>query len=72
MPRFDGTGPEGAGPMTGRAAGRCNDAAPQTGAAQYGAQGNWLGRGFRFMRGLNPVRWFGRGGGRGRGRGRRW
>ena len=68
MPRGDRTGPEGAGPMTGRALGYCSgndqpgytaDAAPQ-GAA----------RGFRNGAGRGPGygRGFGRGAGRGRGR----
>jgi hypothetical protein len=59
MPGGDGTGPMGAGPMTGRAAGFC---------AGYGMPGyaNPYGRGFR-------GRGFGRGGGRGGGRGwRHW
>ena len=53
MPGGDGTGPMGAGPMTGRAAGYC---------AGYGMPGyanSYGGRGFR-------GRGFGRGGGRGR------
>lgn len=69
MPRGDRTGPEGAGPMTGRALGYCSgndrpgytaDAAPQ-GAA----------RGFRNGAGRGPGygRGFKRGAGRGRGRG---
>lgn len=62
MPRFDGTGPQGQGPMTGRGAGYCADgddaeflpARPRLGA--------------RFARWLNPGRMFGRGRGAGRGR----
>jgi hypothetical protein len=67
MPRGDGTGPAGLGPMTGRAAGFC------TGYSVPGymnpAWGRGRGRGFGF---------FGRGGrgfgnfGRGRGGGRGW
>lgn len=58
MPRGDRTGPMGAGPMTGRAAGFCaGNAAP--GHANFGG-----GRG----RGMG----FGRGGGFGRGFGRGW
>lgn len=55
MPRGDGTGPMGEGPMTGRAAGYC---------AGYAAPGfaNNLGFGRRF---LGVGRGFGRGGGRG-------
>ena len=58
MPRGDRTGPMGAGPMTGRAAGFCaGNTAP--GYANFGG-----GRG----RGMG----FGRGGGFGRGFGRGW
>lgn len=61
MPRGDGTGPMGMGPMTGRAAGYC---------AGYGVPGYMNpapGRGF-YGRGRGG---FGRGGGRGGGWGRR-
>ena len=58
MPRGDRTGPMGAGPMTGRAAGFCaGNTAP--GYANFGGGG---GRGMGF----------GRGGGFGRGFGRGW
>lgn len=61
MPRGDRTGPEGAGPMTGRALGYCsgNDQPGYTAdaAPQGAARGPGYGRGF------------GRGAGRGRGRG---
>ncbi|MBN1257589.1 MAG: DUF5320 domain-containing protein [Planctomycetes bacterium] len=57
MPRGDGTGPGGMGPMTGRAAGFC------AGYAVPGYANNVPGRGF----GYGPGR--GRGGGRGGGRG---
>jgi hypothetical protein len=74
MPAFDGTGPTGLGPMTGRGEGYCAVAFPPpgTGRAPYGYAGvagapvrPALGprRGMRFVRG--------RGRGRGRGR-RRW
>lgn len=56
MPRGDGTGPAGMGPMTGRAAGYC------AGYAAPGFTNAAGGRGFRGM---------GRGGGFGGGRGRR-
>jgi len=63
MPRGDGTGPAGMGPMTGRAAGYC---------AGYPVPGYMNpipggGRGwFGFGRGWGKGRgWFGRGGGRG-------
>ena len=65
MPRGDGTGPWGQGPMTGRGAGFCGGFAmpgygnPALGGGfGWGGRGGWfgMGRGFR-----------GRGGGRGRG-----
>ena len=60
MPGLDGTGPLGAGPMTGGGWGYCNLSARYYGAPRYG-----LGRGFRGG--------FGRGGwGRGYGRGPGW
>ena len=58
MPGGDGTGPMGAGPMTGRAAGYC--AGYPVPGYMNPAVGGW-GRGF--------GRGWGRGGGRGRGRG---
>ena len=61
MPRGDGTGPMGMGPMTGRAAGFC---------AGYGMPGYMnpvAGRGFGM--GFGRGRGFGGGGGRGWGRG---
>ena len=62
MPRGDGTGPYGEGPMTGRRAGYC---------AGYGVPGYMndipvRGRGFSYGRG------YGRGWGRGYGYGYRW
>ena len=86
MPRGDGTGPAGLGPMTGRAAGFCagysvpgymNPVAGRTGygpvapaVGPYGAAS--YGFGVPYGRGINPWlgRGFGRGFGRGRGRGR--
>lgn len=60
MPGFDGTGPMGGGPMTGRGMGYCSGARPAAGAGfGYGRGGRF---GFGFGRG-------GRGGGFGRGRG---
>ena len=57
MPRFDGTGPMGAGPMTGGARGRCNPS-----GRYYGAPGYGFGRGA----GYRGARGYGRGlGGRG-------
>jgi hypothetical protein len=55
MPRGDRTGPEGMGPMTGRAAGHC------AGTDRPGFT-NWWGPGRGFRRGFG--RGFGRGGGR--------
>jgi len=46
MPRFDGTGPEGKGPMTGRKKGKCK-----------GDSGRGMGRGAgRQMRNRNAVK----------------
>ncbi|MGC9357951.1 MAG: DUF5320 domain-containing protein [Anaerolineae bacterium] len=69
MPGFDGTGPEGAGPMTGGARGQCN---PTSGAtSRFRPLQRFFGRGApRSMSGRRP-RWGLRLGGRGRGRGRR-
>ncbi len=58
MPRGDGTGPAGLGPMTGRAAGYC------AGYGMPGYMSPMQGRGWGMGRG-----W---GGGRGWGRGRGW
>lgn len=65
MPRGDGTGPWGQGPMTGRAAGYCAGY-DQPGAASPGP-GRGYGRGQG--RGLGPWGW---GRGAGGGRGMRW
>jgi hypothetical protein len=69
MPGFDGTGPMGAGPMTGGGRGLCNPA--------YAGSGPWYGGGFGYGRGLGRGRGrglgfrrgFGPGFGRGRGYG---
>jgi hypothetical protein len=63
MPRGDGTGPAGMGPMTGRAAGYCAGYPVPGFMNPVGGRGYWgRGRGF-----------WGRGGGRGGGRGwRNW
>ncbi len=58
MPGFDGTGPWGAGPMTGGGRGFCNP------AGYAGPVQGWYGRG--------GGRGFGRGRGPGRGRGFGW
>ena len=61
MPRGDRTGPTGAGPMTGRAAGFCAGFA----APGYAGGGEARGRGMGFGRGGGWGRGFGRGFGRG-------
>ena len=78
MPRGDGTGPAGLGPMTGRAAGYCAGYnVPGYVNSAYGA-GFVAGRPFagrpRLGLGLRHGFWrgLGRAGGRGFGRGRRW
>jgi len=65
MPRGDGTGPGGMGPMTGRAAGFC---------AGYGTPGfaSAPGRGYGMGYGRGWGRGFGAGWGRGFGLGRGW
>ena len=60
MPRGDGTGPMGAGAMTGRAAGYCSG----SGMPGYA---NPVGGRMGFGRGFGGGRGFGRGFGRGRG-----
>ncbi len=58
MPRFDGTGPLGQGPMTGRGMGYCNVNYPSPVRNFWGFRGFGFGmrRGF-----MNGRRWFGRG-----------
>ncbi len=63
MPRGDGTGPGGLGPMTGRAAGYC---AGYSVPGYMNPSGGRLGMGFGYGRGYG--RGFGRGMGRGYGR----
>jgi hypothetical protein len=79
MPGFDGTGPQGQGPMTGRGEGYCAIPLDGTGRVPYGYVGQ-QGRPLplfrrRWMRWFRPFRFyarpFGRGRGWGRGRGRR-
>ncbi|MCU0522849.1 MAG: DUF5320 domain-containing protein [Anaerolineae bacterium] len=74
MPRFDGTGPQGEGPLTGRGDGYCAVARPDQGQP-YGLAGlrqrpfgGFLGRLAGWSLGLGRR---GRGAGRGAGRGRR-
>ena len=75
MPRYDGTGPQGQGPLTGRGEGYCAVRFPETGDGAYGVAGR-SARPVRAPLLLRPWRWmwswFGRGYGRGRsiGRGR--
>jgi hypothetical protein len=80
MPGFDGTGPQGQGPMTGRGEGYCAIPLDRTAQIPYGYAG-LQGRPVplyrqRWIRRVRPFRRigraFGRGLGRGRGRGRRW
>ena len=61
MPGFDGTGPMGAGSMTGGGRGLCNPA--------YAGYGPGYGRGFGYGRGYGRGRGFRRGFGAGYGRG---
>jgi hypothetical protein len=84
MPGFDGTGPRGQGPMTGRGEGYCALVLPESGEAPYGYAGlqgtpvrsgrapspRALGRP-RFARWLRPAMWSRRALGRGQGFGRR-
>jgi len=86
MPRFDGTGPQGMGPMTGRGEGYCALVIPESGQAPYGyaglqgtpvrlgAPGTRPALGTRFARWLQPAARCGRVRGRGgrRGRGQRF
>ena len=71
MPRFDGTGPQSQGPMTGRGEGYCAVEIPD--GEQAPAERSALGA--RFARWMSPAAWFGgtfgRGRGASRGRGRR-
>ena len=79
MPRFDGTGPRGQGPMTGRGEGQCALVLPQSGQASYGYAGlqgtpvrlGTPARGGIFARWWRPTVLRGRAFGRGRGRGGR-
>jgi len=71
MPRFDGTGPQGQGPMTGRGEGYCAVKLPRPGETPEGyagLQGTPV-RLARFTRWPRPTTWLGRAFGRGRGRG---
>ena len=52
MPRRDGTGPEGMGPLSGRGAGYCAGA----GLFEYAGFGGRCGRGFRAVMGMGRGR----------------
>jgi len=54
MPGFDGTGPQGQGPLTGRGLGYCAGAVPV-------GRGRGIGLGRGFGRGFGPGRGFGLG-----------
>ena len=76
MPGFNGTGPQGAGPMTGGARGYCVSAggynpgfAGGSGGSRGSGYGAGFGRGPGFRRGLGPGMGMGRGFGHGRGYG---
>jgi len=82
VPRFDGTGPQGQGPMTGRGEGYCAvrlpDEPEQPAYGYAGLQGTPVQTGSpavrptfgaRLARWLRPAAWSGRAFGRGRGRG---
>ena len=74
MPRGNGTGPMGMGPMTGRAAGYCAGY-PVPGFMNPTMGRGYRGRGIGFGRGRGVRgygRGLGRGGGFGRGRGMGW
>jgi hypothetical protein len=64
MPGFDRTGPEGAGPMTGRQLGRCaGNTSVIPGRGYRGGRFGYRGRGFGWGRGLgfrwgNPFRYY--------------
>jgi hypothetical protein len=70
MPRGDGTGPEGQGPMTGRGMGRCggdtdrrpNSRRPGRGAGRGQGGGQARGLGQRIATGFNNLRQRARGG----------
>ncbi len=49
MPNFDGTGPEGRGPMTGRGMGNCAEARPR----RFFRRGFGRGIGYGFRRAFN-------------------
>jgi hypothetical protein len=78
MPRLDGTGPRGQGPMTGRGEGYCAVRIPDSGKEPYGYAGLEgapvrmrtpvvrPALGARLFRSVRPATWLGRVFGRGR------
>jgi len=68
MPRMDGTGPAGQGPMTGRGLGPCGTGGIRTPQSNL-PQTSWVSRLWGAVGGLGLG--MGRGGGRGLGGGRR-
>jgi hypothetical protein len=76
MPRLDGTGPRGEGPLSGRGEGYCAVSKPVNGEpyGYAGYQGRPVrGRGlFRAFNAFRRLGGRGRGAGRGRGRRGRW
>ena len=81
MPGFNGTGPRGQGPMTGRGEGHCALVLPESGQAPYGYAGlqgtpvrlgvpaAWPALGTRSARWSRPAMRQGRVSGQGRGHG---
>ncbi len=62
MPRFDGTGPAGAGPMTGWGRGYCGTGFDRASGPGFGhGQGGGMGYGHGFGRGRGMGPGFGRG-----------
>jgi hypothetical protein len=70
MPRGDGTGPQGQGPMTGRGRGKCNPKDRASVSSEQGGMGlgRKLGRSRRQGPGRGADRSAGRGGRQGQGR----
>ena len=70
MPRMDGTGPLGQGPMTGRGLGPCGNGGIRVAQANQ-PQSSWFSGLWSLFRTGNYNGGTGAGGGRGRGAGRR-
>ncbi len=69
MPRMDGTGPLGQGPMTGRGLGPCGSSGVRTPQLNQ-SQSSWFSRLWGLFRTGNSYGGVGAGGGRGLARGR--